>query len=178
MEQKIRKYKVKFIEFKYSAFQKKDSKTALLRQRIVTKTTHEKQQFESTENRVAFITVPANTTVKEMKQQLISHQDCCIYRIISNHPILSPTQSKAINDGLKTIHDYALRQVVRWGKGHKLEGLPITLNDKVLFRVATFSWDKHEDSDLRTYDPDDQYQDWQLLCPISDDIFWEIKPES
>ena len=178
MEKKIRKYKVKFIEFKYSAFQKKDTKTALLRQRIVTKTIHEKQQYESIENRVAFINVPINTTVKEMRHQLTSHSDCCIYRIISNHPILSPIQSKAIEDGVKELHDYALRQVVRWGKGHESEGTPITLNNKVFFRVATFSWDKHEDSDLRTYDPDDQYKDWELLHPISDDIFWEIKPKS
>lgn len=118
-------------------FQKPGTITAQLRQIITTvstypakKTTSNLQEnifemddfgfkgqvFTSTENRMAFILVPENTTEEIVKSKIEASvkTGACIYRVLSSVPILDDNQKYAITAGLKTLDDFADTQVVRY----------------------------------------------------------------
>lgn len=74
------------------------------------------QDFESIENRVAFLLVPEGTTEDAVKAKLeaANKASACIYRVLSNEPILDENQKYAIAAALRTKEMFANTQVVRY----------------------------------------------------------------
>lgn len=155
---------------KMSNFQKAGTKTAQLRQTVVTTSFYPSKQasdslsesfydnndfgfaeqpFTSTENRVTFINIPLNETEDGLKAKLAANPNAHIQRILSHHPILSSQQENAISRGLKTLDEFADRQALRYGKGHEMEGQLILINGRPSFRVTKISASGAEDIDTR-----------------------------
>lgn len=154
-------------------FQKAKTKTAEIRETVTTKSFYpsakvattlqsglasaeafgfEAKEFESTEQRVAFVLVPENWTEAETAKTLAAQalNGACVYRALSNEPILDENQEYAINAGLKTKDDFAQSQLVRYPKGHPQEGQPILDGNKNVQYRRTFYWETpKEDVDLR-----------------------------
>ena len=235
----ISKSKVSVDRVFTSEFQKEGSLTAQVRQTITRKSwyaskqpndslTHNlfdaddfgysEQEFDSEENRVAFILVPVGQTqesvqamldkiyarneaveaafvaenvnaISELKpatiQALTSQfghlddstdlSDPCIYRILSNHPVLSTQQVHAISQGLRTKADIAEKQVVRYSKGDPLEGSIITdQNGKVQYKRNVFSKYHVEDEDRRTANLDDFYAPESIKAEIGDTVLSNV----
>lgn len=159
-------------------FQKPGTLTAQIRQMVETKsyypskkTTSDKQanifsnddfgfgtqDFTSTENRVAFLLVPTNATEEVVKAKLAAAMaaGACIYRVLSNSPILDENQKYAIAAGLRTKDMFANSQVVRYPKTKENDekGLSgkiwVDRQGKVQYR-KTFFWNTPQaDQDLR-----------------------------
>ena len=163
MKTSVKRYRVKLVEFKNHMFNKPQTKTALLKQRITIKSEYNTAEgiktHESNEYRVAFLTVPETETLQNMRKELAKNHKCCIYKIMSNHPILNSNAKKAIENHLKTIDDYADLQAVRFNLGeYKAKGeLILDLYNKPQYRYVEFSWTFTEDIDLRNADPKDYY---------------------
>jgi len=177
-------------------FQKSGSKTAQLRQQIKTVSFYPSKQiktnladnpfsladfnykeeaFPNVENRVCWIDVPAAiTSVEDVLAKL--PVDSCIYKIISNQPILTSNQSFAIEEGLTTMDAFADKQVVRYGNGAKdnagqlIEGnLVLDLNDKPQYRQVFFSNTPKGDIDNRTSVADDFYSTPEIVAELTGD---------
>jgi len=235
----ISKSKVSVDRVFTSEYQKEDSLTAQVRQTITRKSwyaskqpndslTHNlfeaedfgysEQEFESEENRVAFILVPVGqtqesvqamidkryarneavkaaltaenvTVISELKPATLSAlvsqygplddstdlSDPCIYRILSNHPILSTQQIHAIKNGLRTKAQIAEKQVVRYSKGDPLEGSVITdQNGKVQYKRNVFSKFHVEDEDRRTADLADVYTTEAISAEVGDAVLSNV----
>lgn len=120
--------------------QKAGTVTAQLRQKVVTNSYYpskkvdsnmqdslfgasefgfEEKSYSSTENRVAWIPVPSNKTETEVATMLAAaaKNGACIYRVLSNEPILDNNQEYAINAGLRTMDDFANTQAIRYPEG-------------------------------------------------------------
>lgn len=156
-----------------SDFQKANTLTAQLRQEVTTVSYYpskkvsnelngslftasecgfEEQSFSNTENRVAFIAVPELATAEMINAKLVAANKagCCIYRVLSNQPILSEDQKWSIRQGYRTMDDYADSQVMRYGEGHKNEGDLIKVNGHIVYRKTFFSEGPKADMDLRS----------------------------
>lgn len=112
----------------------------------------DEQEFSNTENRVAFVAVPESATEAVVKARLaeMNVNGCCIYRVLSNQPILSKDQEWSIKEGYRTKDQYADQQVMRFGEGHKDEGALIKVNGSIIYRKTFFSEIPKADMDLRT----------------------------
>jgi len=162
--------------------QKPGTLTAQLRQQVVTKSFYpskkvdsnmqdnlftgkdfgfEEKPYESKENRVAWIPVPVSKTEAEVKAMLDTavKNGACIYRVLSNEPILDDNQQYAITAGLRTYDDFANTQVIRYPDGVTDElGNDISgqiVKDKagnVQYRRTFFSAKPKEDIDERSAD--------------------------
>lgn len=165
---------------KVSDFQKEGSKTAQLRQTITTHSFYnakqatnsltdsifdnkefgyEEKEFIGTENRVAFLNVPEGVTPEEIAKRLAANPKARIYKILSNHPILTQSQAYAISQGLRTKDSLANSQAVRYGEGAapELAGKLVLKDGKPQYRATFFSAEGKADIDLRTADPADFY---------------------
>lgn len=111
----------------------------------------EETSYSSTETRVAWINVPENTTEEDVKKKLLSSPKSCIYKILSNSPILTDNQKLAIRNGLKTIDDFALTQAVRYPDSHREKPgeLILDANDNIQYKQTYFSLTERNDIDLR-----------------------------
>jgi hypothetical protein len=174
-------------------FQKPGTKTAQIRQVITTDSYYpskqtstdmqsnifgnaefgfEEQHFQNKENRVAWIPVPVNATEDQIKVKLaeIMSKGACIYRVLSNHPILDAHQQYAVNTGLNgvTLNTFANSQVLRFPKGHAQEGqISLSANNKVVYRRTFFWHEPKADSDLRTTDPADVYVSPEIALELA-----------
>lgn len=165
-------------ELRVSPFQKEGTKTAMLRQDIKTISYYPKKKannsltdsvfgeeefgfsesdFSSTEHRVCFINVPGDMTLEQVQARINTAKGARLYRILSNHPITSESQEAAIRNGLRTLNQFANKQVVRYGVNMPNAGELITWNGKPQYRGTYFSQSGKADLDLRTDDPDDYY---------------------
>lgn len=72
--------------------------------------------FTSHEERVAWIPVPETMDLDTVKQRVLaaSNAGACIYKVLSNEPILDDNQKYAITQGLRTMDQFADTQVVRY----------------------------------------------------------------
>lgn len=179
-----------------SDYQKKGTLTAELKQTIITKTTYpaisivnnlndnifgpsefkeagEPKSFETTETRVAWIDVPTDATVASVQERLNNIKGTCLYKILSNRPILSDNDSYAIDSAEIDIteDDYANRQAVRYGENSDKAGeLILDANGKVQYRRIAFSRTAKEDVDLRTEDPADFYASPELAAELNGEV--------
>jgi hypothetical protein len=119
------------------------------------------KDFTSKETRVAWIPVPIGTTVEQVMAKLQSFPGACLYKEMSNHPILTDEQRHAIdNPELPsiTIDTFAMKQIVRYSEGHEKAGqVALTNEGKVQYRRIFFSPEVVEDIDTRNTNTEDQY---------------------
>lgn len=128
----------------------------------------DEEPFIRKEMRVCWVKVPETATVESTTAMLKNFPKACLYKILSNHPILSDNQVSAINNPeLDFNMDKAAdSQVVRYGEGED-KGKLILFNGKVQYKGIFFdrgeisegvSREKEkEDEDRRNSDLQDQY---------------------
>lgn len=174
-----------------SDFQKEGTQTAELKQKIKTITSYpgkvvenslqenifeanefgfEDKNFENIETRVAWIDVPVGTSVDAVKAKLAQHPGACLYRILSNRPIIADTEQYAIDspDMEVTLDDFANRQVVRFPAGSPDAGnLALDSNGKVQYRRIAFSATAKADMDTRTADPADVFMSAEISAEVN-----------
>lgn len=182
---------VTFGALKVNEYQKPGTKTAEVRQEIITdsyypskKTTSdlngglfdtsdfgfEKKHFQNTDRRVAWILVPANATEEMIKQKLEAavKAGAVIYKVLSNSPILDENQKYAIEAGQRTMNDFANSQVVRYPDNHAKAGqLCLDKNGKVQYRRTFFWGSAMSDVDKRTAEKDDVYMSPEIAAELS-----------
>ena len=120
------------------------------------------QVYTNTENRVAWLLVPVGTTEEMVNKKLVAANEAgaCIYRVLSNQPILDAHQKYAVSVGLNgaTLDTFAVPQVLRFPKTHAKEGqISLDANNKVQYRRTFFWTSPKADIDLRSTDPADVY---------------------
>ena len=134
--------------------------------------------FENTENRVAWIDVPPDSTPTSVLNRLKEFPEAGLYRILSNHPILSDTDMYAIGaEELDVTKDsIANKQAVRLPEGDPRAGqLALDLNGKIQYRRIAFSTVEMADQDSRTSNPADFYASPELTAEINEVV--HIMPE-
>lgn len=112
----------------------------------------EENGYETTETRVAWIPVPANYNEAQVKQIVANlPKEACIYKILSNCPILTDNQRQAVNQGLKTMDDFADAQAIRYPNNSEFAGeLILDAAGRVQYKRTFFSKTAQEDIDERT----------------------------
>ena len=175
---------IEVAELKVSDFQKKGTKTAVLKQTVKTTSLYPAKSVSNNlqdnifsleefgadfvgkpyvreRTNVAFMDVPEASTIETVKAKLALFPNATLYRIMANKPILNSNQEYAIKQGLKTMDDFANAQAVKYGqdddKGHVKGNLILDKHGKVQYKVTYFSTTEKEDMDLRNDIPDDQY---------------------
>ena len=101
------------------------------------------EPYVSTRVNTAFVDVPETSTIESVTKKLAALPNAVLYRIMGNKPILNNNQEYAIEEGLKTMNDFAKSQVVRYGadddKGHKKGDLILDKYGKIQYKVTYFS---------------------------------------
>lgn len=171
-----------------SDFQKDGTKTAQLRQVVTTKSYYpskqisndlqdnpfdmddfgfEEQEFTNEENRVCWIDVP---TIINSKDDVLAKLPAgsTLYKMMSNHPILTSNQSYAIDENIATMETFANRQVIRFAEGHADAGkLVLDANGKPQYRAVFFAKTVKTDIDKRTSDPEDFYATEEITAELT-----------
>lgn len=168
---------------KVSDFQKAGTKTAQLRQNVTTTSFYASKQandsltesfyknddfgyaeqpFTSVQNRVVFMNIPVSETEEGLQLKLAAAPQARIYRILSNHPILTSQQENAISRGLKTKAEFANKQVRKFPEGAIVNGVDVSgqliLDEgKVQYAVLKFNATGKADENYKTSDPADMY---------------------
>lgn len=156
-----------------SQYQKKDTLSIMLRQVINTRSTYpsakisnnmqdnlfdledfgfgDGQVFNSVQNRTAFLDVPTDSTLAVLTEKVKSYVDACIYRVISNKPILTDSQLSAITNGITTYDVFANSQAIRFPESHETTPNLLILDawGKVQYRSTFFSRTEKSDEDYR-----------------------------
>lgn len=132
------------------------------------------QEFNSVENRVAWMEVPENVTEAQVfeKLQAANAAKATLYKVLSNKPILTNHQEYAIKNGDRTMDDFAEAQIVRYPEGTEIEGVDVSgqialHQEKPQYRRVFFSTTPIEDKDLRTENPTDYYISLTLQSELS-----------
>lgn len=133
----------------------------------------QEQEFESKDTRVAWIAVPIGSTPESVSKQLESFSKANIYKVLSNHPILSEEDKFAIEDPTLEVTKelIAEKQAVRYSKDHEKAGqLVLDINGKIQYRRTAFSKSGHEDIDKRTVNPSDCYLTDVLKAELNGEV--------
>lgn len=167
----VNRSKLSFSRLYSAAYQKAGSKTLEVKQIIKTTSSYATKKYNSSlqdalfsesefgaetneytteETRVAWILVPENKTETEIKLMLNNLPNACIYKVLSNEPILDENQKQSIATGLKTKADFANAQVIRYGENNDKAGqLILDADGNVQYRRTFFSKDVKADEDYR-----------------------------
>lgn len=127
----------------------------------------ESTDYKSTETRVAWINVPAGSTIETVREQLKKFPKAKLYRVLSNKPIISDVQEYAISQKLTSVDIIADGQVVRYPKGSENEGRLILSNGKPQYRAVYFHTEGLEDMDNRNDVPEDFYASESVRAEMS-----------
>ena len=188
IKREISKSQVVVDELTVGQYQKTGTKTAMLRQKVIIKATYPSisidnnmQQnvfdinefdaaadgnvYETVENRVGFMDVPANTTVEAVQGKLA--ENASLYKVLSNKPILTNNHQNAITRGLTSMEEIAESQVVRYPEGDDKAGQLIPdANGNVQYRKIFFWNGPKTDEDNRNGD-----------CYVSESLQTELTGE-
>lgn len=167
----VKRGKVQFSRLFSNSYQKAGSKTLEVKQTIETVSSYPSKKYNSnlqdglfseaefgtattdystTETRVAWILVPETKGETEIRRMLDGITTSCIYKVLSNEPILDDNQKQAIVNGLKSMADFANAQAVRYGDNHENAGqLILDADGNVQYRRTFFSKEVREDEDYR-----------------------------
>lgn len=124
---------------------------------------HKPKEYEATETRVAWISVPEGTTEEVVAEKLAAKPGACLYRVLGNSPVITDAQQYAINSNITTLDVFANRQAIRYPEGAKVDGQDVSgkliLDNagKIQYRAVFFWPTQKEDSDLRNADAQDFY---------------------
>jgi hypothetical protein len=168
----VTRSKISFSRLYKASYQKEGSKTLEVKQLIKTTSHYPSKKYNSSlqdglfsesdfgaetntytqeETRVAWILVPENKTETEIKLMINNLPNSCIYKVLSNEPILDENQKQSIATGLKTKADFANAQVVRYGDNHEKAGqLILDTDGNVQYRRTFFSKEVKADEDYRS----------------------------
>lgn len=124
------------------------------------------KDYKNTEMRVTWVNVPKGTTPEQVKEKLT--KEAKIKKMVSNHPILSDSQRRAIEAGLTTKDEIANSQVVRYPSGSENEGDIVLQNGKPFYMRRTLSLNGDIDTDERTSEPNDFYASSEILAELED----------
>lgn len=146
----------------------------------------EKRQFKKTRTDVTWIDVPDGQSVESVSQRLSQYPNATLYRILSNHPILSETTEKYYQ-GLIDSDQEALAvqiknriansQILRYhttdaDSGHFKDDLILDKFGKPQYKACFLDeTGKKEDKDLRTEDPTDYYTTVEVLMSMKNLTF-------
>ena len=115
------------------------------------------QEYTNTETRVAWVTVPSKYSEEQIVAMVKKFENtACIQRVLSNHPILTEGQERAIASVELDfdLNDVAMSQVVR----NKQEEVVLDNAGKIQYKKNLFFKTEKEDVDLRgngeEYQPD------------------------
>lgn len=111
--------------------------------------------FVATENRVAFIPVPIDSTVESVAAQIAKFPEATVYKVMSSTPTLTSDQVRAIEGKITSLEIIANRQVARYpaNADTKIAGkLILDNNGKPQYRSVYFSRTAKEDIDNRVKD--------------------------
>lgn len=137
----------------------------------------EEQSFPNKETRVAWIDVPVDSTVESVKEKLEKNPEACLYRILSNKPIIADTEQHAIentNFPNVTKDSFAKKQVVRISeKATENAGMLALVNGKIQYRRIAFTKTAKKDMDLRTSEPSDFYASPELKAEMNNTVYVE-----
>lgn len=173
-----------------SEFQKPNSLTAELRQEVVTTSYYPKanmsnslndklfasedfgvkdEAYESKEIRVAFLNVPESLdTPEKVQAYLAKFPELCLYRILSNKPILSEEDLRAIEQGFISVASKAKSQVVRYPDTSETPGmLALTKAGKVQYRRVSISTSFRNDDDQRNDILEDTFLTEELKAELN-----------
>lgn len=131
----------------------------------------EEKSFKNEETRVAWIDVPEGKTMEDVQEQLKAFEGACLYKILSNRPIISDRQQHAIDspDIEASLDTFANSQAARYGADHEEAGsLVMDKSGKIQYRGVYFSSSPKEDLDLRTVDIADFYASPELTAELTD----------
>ena len=171
-----------------SNFQKEGTQSAQLRQVITTTAYYPSKQIESnmqdnpfsmsdfnfqeddyvtSENRVAFIDVPPGVSADDVLAKL--PLDSCIYRVLSNYPIITSNQQYAIDTMPNvSLDQFANSQVVRYPKNHAKAGQLVKDSyNKVQYRALFYSNVPKEDQDNRNSNPEEFYASPEIKAELT-----------
>jgi hypothetical protein len=125
----------------------------------------EGSSYENVENRVTWINVPEGVTKEGLQAKLDALGTARLYRILSNTPILTDGQKRAVTtDELDVDLDYfADRDAVRDSDTNELR---FDQNGKVQYRNVFFTATGKADEDRRTADTDDFYASETILAEM------------
>lgn len=124
------------------------------------------QEFPNTENRVAWIDVPQDASKDDVLAKL--PETSCLYRVMSNRPILTNNQAYAIDEGLRTMDEFAATQIVRYGTESEFAGQIVKdENGKPQYRQIFYSNVPKEDIDLRNANAADYYASSAIIAEMS-----------
>lgn len=128
------------------------------------------QEFVSVENRIAFLLIPETMNAEELLQRITNNPKARIYKVVSNHPILTPDQKSAIVRGQKILDDFADKQVVRYPISDNDNSGKIILdsNGKIQYRKTYSSTIGRQDQDFRTADSDNFYISAAIRAELAD----------
>lgn len=135
----------------------------------------EKQDYTSVENRMAWINVPFGIKQEDVVAKLAaaSANGACIYRVLSNEPILSDDQKYAVEQGIRTKDDFAKSQAVRYPENQETlangsaNKLTLDKAGNVQYR-RTFYWNTPmADVDARTADTSKHYLSAELEAELN-----------
>lgn len=118
---------------------------------------YSEKEYSYDKKMVAWIDVPENATIEEVKARLAKLPHACIYEIKDNFPILTDGQLHSITEGLKSKDDFANSQVVRHGsddiEGRWVAGdLALDNLGRPVYVARFFSSTDKEDIDKRNSD--------------------------
>jgi len=134
---------------------------------------YEEQEFVSERTNVAWINVPVGTTPEQVLARLAAVPSATLYRIVSNHPILSDNQVYGIAQGLTTKENFAEKQVVRHGNDDENDGkwkkgdLIIDELGRPVYKACFFSKEAKEDVNRCTEDAKDFYTTPAIMAEMA-----------
>lgn len=108
--------------------------------------------YDSNQERVAWIDVPAGSTQEQVEAQLAKFSNARIVTMLSNEPIVTDAQKAVIESGQLTVDQIAHRQLVRFPEGHPEGGQPaLDGSGKLQYKLNVFSADgSKSDTDNRS----------------------------
>lgn len=121
----------------------------------------ETKDFTQSRTDVAWIDVPANSTVESVTQKLSEFPTACIYRVMANKPIIHSGQqarleSETSENANNLYNQIANRQVLRYSDKDEQNAGKLILDNlgKPQYKATFFSNVAKEDADYRTLDQD------------------------
>lgn len=138
--------------------------------------------FTSNRIDVTWITVPKNSTLESVKEQLAKFPNATLYRILSNHPIMSDSQKlyydSLIESGQESLafkfeETVANSQLLTYSQdspeGMYYKGdLLLDINGKPQYKACFLDeTGKKEDLDLKTKEPSDFYSTIEVKMKLS-----------